>query len=258
MKESKYYPEDKLDADGVCPELPYALFVDANFTDKEYHALFPTVYHLRKFLMETTDIPDIRLVYLAFHHMMKHRGHFLLSGDIEQISEFRPTFLQMIENLTREELNWNIEVTDEQLKSIEEVLKNRKLSSTSKYNALKLTFPKRTKCEDAVIGLLSGKSTKLSALFEDESLQENEILVENKITAISLADTKYDKKKYLWKKPSANGSISWNLLRQYMTGQHWQKFLTEKNLFQKQRLLPIRSIKKPVQIETVHPRRMLS
>ena len=116
MKESKYYPEDKLDADGVCPELPYALFVDANFTDKEYHALFPTVYHLRKFLMETTDIPDIRLVYLAFHHMMKHRGHFLLSGDIEQISEFRPTFLQMIENLTREELDWNIEVTDEQLK----------------------------------------------------------------------------------------------------------------------------------------------
>lgn len=195
MKESKYYPEDKLDADGVCPELPYALFVDANFTDKEYHALFPTVYHLRKFLMETTDIPDIRLVYLAFHHMMKHRGHFLLSGDIEQISEFRPTFLQMIENLTREELDWNIEVTDEQLKSIEEVLKNRKLSSTSKYNALKLTFPKRTKCEDAIIGLLSGKSTKLSNLFEDESLQKNEILVENKITSISLADAKYDEKK---------------------------------------------------------------
>lgn len=82
MKESKYYPEDKRDEDGKCPELPYALFVDKTYTDKEYHKEFPTIYHLRKRLMETETMPDIRLVYLALHHMMKHRGHFLLSGDI--------------------------------------------------------------------------------------------------------------------------------------------------------------------------------
>ena len=40
MKESKYYPEDKRDADGKCPELPYALFVDKTYTDKEYHKEF--------------------------------------------------------------------------------------------------------------------------------------------------------------------------------------------------------------------------
>ena len=28
MKESRYVPEDKHDADGRCPELPYALFVE--------------------------------------------------------------------------------------------------------------------------------------------------------------------------------------------------------------------------------------
>ena len=37
MKESKYYPEDKRDINGNCPELPYALFVDDDFTDKDYH-----------------------------------------------------------------------------------------------------------------------------------------------------------------------------------------------------------------------------
>lgn len=78
MKESRYYPEDKRDGNGNCPELPYALFIDERFTDKEYHEKFPTIYHLRKYLMQTQEIPDIRLVYLALHHMMKHRGHFLL------------------------------------------------------------------------------------------------------------------------------------------------------------------------------------
>ena len=31
MKESKYYPEDKKDSSGKCPELPYALFVDKDY-----------------------------------------------------------------------------------------------------------------------------------------------------------------------------------------------------------------------------------
>ena len=49
MKESKYYPEDKRDINGKCPELPYALFVDDDFTDRDYHKKFPTIYHLRRY-----------------------------------------------------------------------------------------------------------------------------------------------------------------------------------------------------------------
>ncbi len=56
MKESKYYPEDKRQEDGTCPELPYTLFADADYTDKDYHKEFPTIYHLRKYLMETMEI----------------------------------------------------------------------------------------------------------------------------------------------------------------------------------------------------------
>ena len=70
MKESKYMPEDKKDINDKCPELPYALFVDQDFNDKDYYKKFPTIYHLRKWLMETDETPDIRLVYLAFHHMI--------------------------------------------------------------------------------------------------------------------------------------------------------------------------------------------
>ena len=59
MKESRYWPEDKRDRQGKCPELPYALFADDDYTDKEYHKQFPTIYHLRKWLMETDETPDI-------------------------------------------------------------------------------------------------------------------------------------------------------------------------------------------------------
>ena len=89
MKESRYVPEDKRDIKGCCPDLPYALFVDRDYTDKDYHKQFPTIYHLRKWLMETEETPDIRLVYLALHHMMKHRGHFLFTGNLENIKELK-------------------------------------------------------------------------------------------------------------------------------------------------------------------------
>ena len=56
----------------------YSLFNDKDFSDADYFNKFPTIYHLRYFLQNNiTD--DIRLVYLACHHMMKYRGHFLFN-----------------------------------------------------------------------------------------------------------------------------------------------------------------------------------
>ena len=107
MKESRYLPEDKRDKNGMCPELPYALFVDPDYNDKDYHKQFPTIYHLRKWLMETEETPDIRLVYLALHHMMKHRGHFLFSGNIDEIREFRTAFDAFIHAVREEELGFD-------------------------------------------------------------------------------------------------------------------------------------------------------
>lgn len=52
------------------------LFADSGFTDKEYYTLYPTVYHLRAALL-TSEIKDVRLLYLALHHILKNRGHFL-------------------------------------------------------------------------------------------------------------------------------------------------------------------------------------
>ena len=65
------------------------LFHDADFTDKDYHRQFPTIYHLRRHLMCCTEKPDIRLLYLAVAHMIKNRGHFLNEGqDLNQVRRF--------------------------------------------------------------------------------------------------------------------------------------------------------------------------
>ena len=34
------------------------------------------MYHLRKELIENSKVHDVRLVYLACHHILKNRGHF--------------------------------------------------------------------------------------------------------------------------------------------------------------------------------------
>ena len=44
---------------------------------KNYLKKYPTIYHLRKKLIENKEKEDIRLVYLAIHHIIKYRGNFL-------------------------------------------------------------------------------------------------------------------------------------------------------------------------------------
>jgi CRISPR-associated endonuclease Csn1 len=50
-------------------------------TDAKYHQTYKTIYHLRKALMEQDGKADLRLIYLALHHMIKYRGNFLHYGE---------------------------------------------------------------------------------------------------------------------------------------------------------------------------------
>lgn len=50
---------------------------------KKYYQKFPTIYHLRNELVNNPEKMDIRLVYLALHHIIKYRGNFLYAGDFK-------------------------------------------------------------------------------------------------------------------------------------------------------------------------------
>lgn len=60
----------------------FSLFNDPKFTDVQYYKKYPTIYHLRRDAMEG-KIDDVRLLYIAVHHIIKYRGHFLMDGDIQ-------------------------------------------------------------------------------------------------------------------------------------------------------------------------------
>ncbi len=86
LNESAYHQEDKSEAIKSFDNL---LFVDKDYTDKDYYKEYPTIYHLRKSLLESNDKVDIRLIYLAMAHMVKYRGNFLNEG--QTIRAFDPS-----------------------------------------------------------------------------------------------------------------------------------------------------------------------
>ncbi|WP_160171724.1 type II CRISPR RNA-guided endonuclease Cas9 [Secundilactobacillus oryzae] len=51
-------------------------------SDREFYENYPTIYHLRQALKTEKRQFDIREIYLAMHHIVKYRGHFLEGGTV--------------------------------------------------------------------------------------------------------------------------------------------------------------------------------
>lgn len=85
---SSYWKDDKARVKGMPEGYDFSgdlnsLFADDAFNDKDYFAQFPTIYHLRDYLCDASNwdrSTDVRLVYLALHHILKNRGHFIYEG----------------------------------------------------------------------------------------------------------------------------------------------------------------------------------
>lgn len=186
MKESKYYPEDKRDLQGNVPELPYALFVDKDFTDKDFHKKFPTIFHLRYHLVnEKNGQPDIRLLYLAIHHIIKHRGHFLFEGrEMSDVTNFATAMDALL--ACAEEQGIEISLGEDGKQEIGDILKSANYSRTAKKQKISAIIADKDKQKKALAGLVSGCSTKLSDLFDDSSLDEEER------KSISFSDNNYE------------------------------------------------------------------
>ena len=112
-----------------------AIFDDENFKDKDYYKKYPTIFHLRKALINNDCEKDVRLVYLALLNMFKHRGHFLnaeLSGETE--GKLIDAYRTFCENLKEQTDICFPELNDVQ--QIEDILGNRDYSRTKKLEEL--------------------------------------------------------------------------------------------------------------------------
>lgn len=167
MKDSRLWPEDKSERQ------IYSLFHDETYTDVDFYKDYPTIYHLRKALITDKRPFDVRLVYLALHHLIKHRGHFLFSGSVENAMSFSTAF-EKCRLCLADELDIELECLSEQ--ELAAVLKDKTQSKRDKNaKVMKLLQCSKTdKQLKAVIGLMCGLTVKLSDLFDDASLAEEE------------------------------------------------------------------------------------
>lgn len=73
---------------------------------KKYNQEYPTIYHLRQKLINSNEQLDIRLVYLAIHHIIKYRGNFNYEGktfNIEKLDisgKLQEVFMSLSENVS--------------------------------------------------------------------------------------------------------------------------------------------------------------
>lgn len=138
------------------------LFADHSFTDKSYREKYPTIYHLRSDLFHNTDRQDIRLVYLALHHIIKYRGNFLVEGGVDSV-------ISSFDNQNLHKFMDFIGADERAAEEIKNILLDRSKSRSARKSdidkQMQLT-PSTKEAIKAVVGLKwdAGK------LFEDSSL----------------------------------------------------------------------------------------
>ena len=159
-------------------------------TNKEYYKKFPTIWHLRSYLLKTDEKIDIRLVYLAIHHIIKYRGNFLIEGEFkkddlkvvleqfqrinEDLKELRNKFITLEEDGDFEgNLNYlTIKEFDENsINKIIDVLKSKKTKNDKKVELNKYfeveidgKVVKDTVYNQFIVPLLLGNTLNLQSL----------------------------------------------------------------------------------------------
>ena len=169
LKESKFTEEEKQGVEGK-----YTLFSEETLTDQIYYETYPTIYHLRKALLEETGPFDVRLVYLALHHIIKNRGHFLLETNVSGEREsFHQAFHTLQEYLQEQ---YELDLTLANAEAFAQHLKDRKRSITAKKKILKedAGLTKADGMQNAIVDLLAGAKVKLAVLFQDDTLKNAE------------------------------------------------------------------------------------
>lgn len=169
LNESGLYEEDKT------VHQTNSLFNDVDFNDKAYHKKYPTIYHLRHALMTENHPFDVRLVYLAIHHILKHRGHFLFENfqtDEKGTSGFDESFAAFGSALDRiKGSSPDVRKAD----SMKDILKDKKLGVKEKAASLLQCLGQgKEKDFKAMMTLAAGGTASLSDIFNDEKLKDFE------------------------------------------------------------------------------------
>lgn len=191
LEESKYYLEDR----DAANQQPNALFNDKDFTDKDYFKRYPTIFHLRKELIESKEPHDVRLIYLALLNMFKRRGHFLnkgLSADggessmaeaYQALVDEAETFVDKDENPVFH-LPYDVSSTD-----LEACLSQKGMSRTEINEKMRelLGVDKKDKATAELVSMLCGLKGTLQKIYGKEVIDDD-----HKGLKLSFRDMNYE------------------------------------------------------------------
>ena len=159
LDDSFLIPEDKRGS-------KYPIFATL-VEEKAYHKQFPTIYHLRKYLADSKEKADLRLIYLTLAHMIKYRGHFLYeeSFDIKNndIQKIFSEFISIYDNIFEGSL------LSGQNAQVEAIFTDKISKSAKRERVLKL-FPdaKSTGLFSEFLKLIVGNQADFKKYFELE------------------------------------------------------------------------------------------
>ena len=177
LEESKFYLEDRSKEN----QQKFALFADEDFTDKEYFQKYPTVFHLRKAIIENdgSQVFDVRLVYLAISSLYKRRGHFL--NDLIDDEDRGQSFKELIDELNIKLDGLDVETFVVDGERLEEILSEKGVS--------------KSKILENVTKYMKVEGLKVGSVTEKDSIEDKGTIIDqsvrsgmkaNKGTAINL------------------------------------------------------------------------
>lgn len=131
---------------------------------------FPTQYHLRNYLMISKEKEDLRLIYLALHHLVKYRGHFLNEHMKWNATSEELDLTSLLSELLEEYANLNglnyLSPTRDELETIKNTLLDNQKTRSDRNNILKQTL---TKEFEPVFKLALGLDSAAEKLFSQST-----------------------------------------------------------------------------------------
>ena len=166
-------------------DIPYAVFVDKDYTDKEFYKRYPTIHHLISDLMESDEPHDVRLVYLACAWLLAHRGHFfsdVAKENIDEITDFASVYDDLANFVEDHGNSFSWKFSEIDSRHIGEIIKSSKsrsdkfkeLAEYLQVKKLKNTEENSEKWFDEYefLRLLCGLESKSAKLFIDADYEE--------------------------------------------------------------------------------------
>lgn len=109
-------------------------------SDQEFYHEYPTIYHLRSALMTQKRKFDIREIYLAIHHIVKYRGHFLEEGSADAFQvgnlDLNDKFKNLNELFQRFDPDQPFQLRLDNLEAVKEILINKDMSAADRQRQL--------------------------------------------------------------------------------------------------------------------------